>query len=219
VTKAYLNNGYLNYCDYAGMHPYHETASGQRDFMTQVKSLFGTKPVIVSEWGLKPANYSVTTYTQAMDANRSFMYNNVYTACYYRFTPGNKWLVSSLSSGYTPVEPAYTTYKNWPKASSARVSAKGPVVEAGTVLVGRPYPNPSPGLFRVDLAATDAPLELTVSDVLGRVVVQRQVRYAAGRPSVALDLSHLPNGRYLLQYLADGKRITRILVKTGTDKL
>jgi hypothetical protein len=214
VTKAYLNNGYLNYCDYAGIHPYHETASGQKDFMTQALSLFGAKPVIVSEWGLKPANYTITTYTQAMDANRSFMYSNVRTACYYRFTPGNGWfgLVSSLSSGYTPVEPAYTTYKNWPKASSARIPAQE-ILEADSRFVGKMYPNPSTGIFRVEVAATDTPVELTVADALGRVVARKQIQPSAGSTSVELSLSGLPDGRYLLQCISGGKRVAQSMLK------
>lgn len=116
LTKAYINNGYLNYCDFAGIHPYHEYASKQREFVTSFKNLVGTKPIIVSEWGLKPANYTVKTYTDAMNANLSFMRSNVRTVCYYRFTPGNGWFGLVKGTNYeTKIEPAYTTYKNWPK--------------------------------------------------------------------------------------------------------
>lgn len=116
LTQAYINNGYLNYVDYAGIHPYHEQASSQRTFTTSFKNLIGTKPVIISEWGLKPANYTVTTYTDAMNSNISFMRTNVVTACYYRFTPGNGWFGLVSGTGYVnKVEPAYTAYKNWPR--------------------------------------------------------------------------------------------------------
>jgi len=116
LTQAYLNNGYLTYCDYAGIHPYHESATSQRTFLTDFKSRIGGKPIIISEWGLKPGGYTATTYTTAMDSNLSFMKQNVVTACYYRFTPGNGWFGLVSGTGYsTQVEPAYTTYKNWPK--------------------------------------------------------------------------------------------------------
>jgi hypothetical protein len=116
LTQAYLDNSYLTYCDYAGIHPYHESATSQRNFLADFKSRIGTKPIIISEWGLKPSGYTATSYTTAMDSNLSFMRSNVVTACYYRFTPGNGWFGLVTGTGYsTNIEPAYTTYKNWPK--------------------------------------------------------------------------------------------------------
>lgn len=116
VTQAYLDNGYLNYCDYAGIHPYHGTASGQRTFMSDFKTRVGTKPIIVTEWGLKYNGYTAETYTQEMDKNITYMRNNVKTMCYYRLTPGeNYWGLVSGTDYVNKVEPAYTTYKNWPR--------------------------------------------------------------------------------------------------------
>lgn len=117
VTQAYLDNGYLNYCDYAGIHPYHDTPTGQRNFTSDFKNRVGTKPIIISEWGLKLKNYSnAETYTKAMDENLSFMKSNVFNACYYRFTPGNGYYGLVSGTNYeNKVEPAYSTYKNWPR--------------------------------------------------------------------------------------------------------
>lgn len=115
LTQAYLDNGYLNYCDYAGIHPYHGTAPGQVTFVTDFKNRIGGKPIIITEWGLKLTGYTVTTYTDAMSNNIPFLRNNVLTACYYRFTPGNGYYGLVSGTNYaTQIEPAYTTYKNWP---------------------------------------------------------------------------------------------------------
>ncbi|MEL6702907.1 MAG: right-handed parallel beta-helix repeat-containing protein [Bacteroidota bacterium] len=64
-------------------------------------------------------------------------------------------------------------------------------------MLGAPYPNPSAGLVRVDLALpARADARLDVLDVLGRVV---RTLAAVAEPSVAVDLRGLPPGFYALR--------------------
>ncbi len=129
-TKQYMdyrnssNKGYLDYCHYAGFHPYTDTVSQQRTIMTSALGLFGNKPCIVSEWGFKVNGKTATQYIALLNDNRQWMYDHVLTACYYRFSPGNGWpgVCTYSSPNYVENQPVYDTYKNWPKAALAPIS-------------------------------------------------------------------------------------------------
>jgi len=122
LTRAYVDAGYLEYVDYAGIHPYENTTEASKRFMAEALELFGSKPVMITEWGLKPARFggrritNIAGYTAAMSEMRSFLHGRVCTAAYYRFTPGNGWPgLVGFGPSYTPVQPAYDTYASWPR--------------------------------------------------------------------------------------------------------
>ena len=70
------------------------------------------------------------------------------------------------------------------------------------------YPNPSAGNFTLALsAATPQAATLVLSDLLGRVVYQRQLRLQAGPNEVAVEVPGQQPGLYQLSLrTADGQR-------------
>lgn len=119
ITKKYVNAGYLNYVDYAGSHPYTKTAGEMKTHINAVKKLYGSKPIMLTEWNFKQKS-SNKTWAEMLNQVRSYMDDRVVTACYYRligFESEGGWpgIVSSTRKGYVPVEPFYSMYKKWPK--------------------------------------------------------------------------------------------------------
>ncbi len=66
------------------------------------------------------------------------------------------------------------------------------------------YPNPTNGVFRVELPAeVTGRMELQVLDLAGRVVAQQ---VAVAPSTITVDLAHLPNGLYTVLATGNGKR-------------
>ncbi len=66
------------------------------------------------------------------------------------------------------------------------------------------YPNPSSGILNVEVnTALEKPLDITLSDALGRIV--KQLSLSA---STKIDVSDLENGIYFLQVFDEGKLLT-----------
>ncbi|MBC8041801.1 MAG: DNRLRE domain-containing protein [Opitutaceae bacterium] len=131
-TKQFIDyrnasgKGYLDYCDYAGVHPYTDTTSRMQSMMTNYFGYVGTKPVIITEWSHYRSSFSSdTAYMNAMSSSRTWLYNYVDTACTYRFTAGNGYpgFTTYSAGAYTAKEPMYSTYKGWPRASGASLTA------------------------------------------------------------------------------------------------
>ncbi len=74
------------------------------------------------------------------------------------------------------------------------------------------YPNPTTGLvnleYNLDQAAA---MQVTVTDVVGKVVMSRDLRAASGAQRQTLDLGNLSNGMYLLKVTADDRQATRTI--------
>jgi len=118
VTRAYLRAGYLKYVDFAGLQPYVSSAASQVEWVRQAKVLFGETPVWISEWGLNRSDYpTLAEYSQAMTRAATALRPLVATACYATLTPSDTsdGVVRAGLTGYRPVQPAYDTYRSWPK--------------------------------------------------------------------------------------------------------
>jgi len=119
VTHDYLAAGYLNYVDYAGSHPYTKTVREMKQHITEVKKLYGSTPIILSEWNFKQQP-EMDTWAAMLDEVRPYLRDRVVTACYYRllgFDQEGGWpgIVAASKNSYTPVEPFYSLYRSWPK--------------------------------------------------------------------------------------------------------
>lgn len=119
VTKNYLEAGYLDYVDYGGSHPYTEKVSEMKKHLGEVKKLYGSTPIILSEWNFKQQN-DYDRWVSMLNEVRPFVEQRVSTACYYRILDiedqgGWPGVVTSNSEqpSYVPVEPFYSMYKNW----------------------------------------------------------------------------------------------------------
>ena len=118
VTRAYLHAGYLDKVDYAGLKPTLTTPTAQLDWVRVVGKLFTPKKVWISEWELDRNSYpDPDDYARALTRAVGNLHDLVSVACYQSFTPGaNSYGVTLPAfSGYRPVQPAYDTYKGWPK--------------------------------------------------------------------------------------------------------
>jgi hypothetical protein len=75
------------------------------------------------------------------------------------------------------------------------------------------YPNPSNGIFNIDLGKTDAAiLNLEVIDQAGRSVYNKQVNSAQNQP-VEVDLYYLSDGIYFLRLSSDQSVKVQRLIK------
>lgn len=119
ATRNYLAAGYLNYVDYAGSHPYTKTVREMKQHFAEIQKLYGSKPIILSEWNFKQQPQE-DKWAAMLDAARSYLRDRVVTACYYRFIGFDQeggWpgIVAANKNSYTPVEPFYSLYRSWPK--------------------------------------------------------------------------------------------------------
>ncbi|MDG1334309.1 MAG: GEVED domain-containing protein [Crocinitomicaceae bacterium] len=82
----------------------------------------------------------------------------------------------------------------------------------GTIAV---YPNPSNGIFNLDVNFNEAAnLNLVVVDMLGKEVAVKQINAANGIHSDVIDLSTSATGVYFLKVISDNNTIsTQVLVK------
>lgn len=120
ITQKYVEAGYLNYVDYAGSHPYTKTVREMKQHISEVKALYGSKPIILSEWNFKQQPQP-DKWAKMLDQVHPYLSDRVVTACYYRligFKQEGGWpgIVSQSDGPYTPVEPFYSLYKRWPKS-------------------------------------------------------------------------------------------------------
>ena len=86
-------------------------------------------------------------------------------------------------------------------------------VQPGALQGVEVYPNPSAGLFQVQISnAQRGSVQLRVSDALGRTVHSQTINKSTAPLLLPLDLSKLSNGVYQLHLaLPDGSTVTRLL--------
>ena len=64
------------------------------------------------------------------------------------------------------------------------------------------YPNPSSGIFTIELPVANNNAAATITDIMGRVIVSRHI---GNTQTATLDLSDLASGNYVLQVTAGGR--------------
>jgi hypothetical protein len=65
------------------------------------------------------------------------------------------------------------------------------------------YPNPTQGMLNVQIPAIQGSIQLTVVDVNGRIVEQRNVTGLSQSGTVQLNLSHLASGWYNVKMVTE----------------
>jgi hypothetical protein len=118
VTQAYVQAGYLDRVDYAGFHPDLATPQQQQAWVRRAKSVLAGKPLWVSEWQLNRSAYpSDGQYLDAMSTTVTGLHDQVAVACYLGFTDreGSVPVARSGLGGYQEDNPAFNTYRSWPK--------------------------------------------------------------------------------------------------------
>ena len=120
VTQAYVKAGYLDRVDYAGFHPDQSTVALQEAWVRRATDLLGRKPVWVSEWQLNRQAYPDDgAYLNAMGQTLTNLRSTLGVACYSGFTEqeGVVPVTSGGLGGYREEDPAFKTYREWPKKS------------------------------------------------------------------------------------------------------
>lgn len=120
VTQAYLKAGYLDRVDYAGFHPDQSSVAMQEAWVKRATELFGRKPVWVSEWQLnRQAFANDGAYLNAMGQTLGNLRGRLAVACYSGFTDqeGVVPVTQGGLGGYREDDPAFRTYREWPKKS------------------------------------------------------------------------------------------------------
>jgi hypothetical protein len=118
VTQAYVAAGYLDRVDYAGFHPDMSTPAQQEQWVTRAKAVLTGKPLWVSEWQLNRSYYpSDGDYLNAMSQTVTTLRRQLAVACYSGFTDqeGSVPVAKSGFGGYQEDNPAFDTYRGWPK--------------------------------------------------------------------------------------------------------
>jgi hypothetical protein len=105
--------GYLNYVDYANVHPYDSNAAGQRQTITDIKAMFSSKPLLITEWGLQTTG--TTSWADKLNENHPFVAANTAGAFYFPLTmtntpAGGEGLLTSTLGKH---QPFYDMYKSW----------------------------------------------------------------------------------------------------------
>jgi hypothetical protein len=118
TTQAYLNAGYLKRVDYSGFHPDQATVATQEAWVARATKLLAGKPVWVSEWQLNRQAYPDDgSYLDAMGKTLTNLRSKLAVACYSGFTEqeGVVPVTQGGLGGYREDDPAFDTYRNWPK--------------------------------------------------------------------------------------------------------
>jgi hypothetical protein len=119
VTQAYVQAGYLDRVDYAGFHPDLTTPAQQEQWVQRARKMLAGKPLWVSEWQLNRSAYqSDGEYLDAMSKTVTSLRSQLGVACYLGFTDqeGSVPVTRGGFGGYQEDNPAFTTYKDWPKS-------------------------------------------------------------------------------------------------------
>lgn len=118
VTQAYVAAGYLDRVDYAGFHPDQPSVAAQQAWVKRATDLLGRKPVWVSEWQLRKSAFPDDgPYVTAMGRTLDSLRSRLGVACYSGFTgpEGGFPVTEGGLGGYREEQPAFDTYRNWPK--------------------------------------------------------------------------------------------------------
>ncbi len=76
------------------------------------------------------------------------------------------------------------------------------------------YPNPSTGLFNVDLTLEKASFaHFTIKNIIGQVIYQHKIFGKSNNFMEMIDLLNQPSGQYLLEIVLDNQLIVRKLMK------
>jgi len=118
-VQPVVDAGYLDYCDFAGIHPYTKSVSEQIGIVDSCLSKYGSKPVLISEYNFK-ALPDWNEWARSLNEVRLQLQSKVARICYYRLleSSGEGGWPGIVKRDYTPQQPFYDMYKNWPKAGS-----------------------------------------------------------------------------------------------------
>jgi len=153
ITKEYIEAGYLNYVDYANLHPYTDNLANLKKVTSAALELFGDKPLFISEWNFKQwSNHEA--WVRELNQARAWLHDRVETLIYYRligFSSEGGWpgLVQNDGGEYVPTPLFYDMYKKWPKNPVKMEAEDLPVSTSGGFQDVYPSSGSSGGTIRL----------------------------------------------------------------------
>ncbi|MBP7156117.1 MAG: T9SS type A sorting domain-containing protein, partial [Flavobacteriales bacterium] len=98
-----------------------------------------------------------------------------------------------------------------PFLTDAATSVEENTLETGLSI----YPNPTAGLVNINMDLRSAStVNMTVTSIVGEIVLQQAKGFGAGAQRTTLDLSSLAQGSYIINIVADGMTATRQIAIT-----
>ena len=83
ACEALAATGAMNYCDYAGFHPYGESAAVAVQRATDAKAAFGGKPLIVTEWNIQNYQWDLDLWAEQVKIAAEGLAQVAYLNYYY----------------------------------------------------------------------------------------------------------------------------------------
>lgn len=77
------------------------------------------------------------------------------------------------------------------------------------------FPNPVSSIFKINFTLSDvSEVKYSLTDVLGKTIIQsNKQKYDIGEHQIEVNISHLPEGIYILQFELNGQKMARKIVK------
>lgn len=117
VAKAYVDAGYLRWCDFAGLHPYTDSPERMLAVVDAHQSVFGRKDILMTEWNLKTWS-DPAAQAKALGSVLPELQRRVAGMCFYRLTHvrGYWGLLEKGAEGWIRSEPFFSAYQQWSKS-------------------------------------------------------------------------------------------------------
>ncbi len=123
-VQGYVDKGYLEYCDYAGIHLYAKNMDELKAFVPKLMDVYRDKPIMITECNFKEDTYrnDHKTWCTQLNLYREYLasFPAIKNLCFYRFIRSSAeggWPGFVLPGNpYTSSSPFYETYKCWPRS-------------------------------------------------------------------------------------------------------
>lgn len=111
-NQALVDAGYLNYVDYANVHPYTNTTDEMESWLAAIAPIYGSKPILATEFNFKRMN-DWNEWADALKSVYPTIYSTLAGVFYYRLLQSGSeggW-PGLLTTDYQPQQPFYQTWK------------------------------------------------------------------------------------------------------------
>jgi hypothetical protein len=114
-AKAMIAAGYNNYCDFAGFHFYGGTPSTIINKIKQVHGIFGSKPLVCTEWSMQFLKVSASEWANDIAQVMPVMKANTVFSQYFNLfvKTGTDSTGGLVFYDYTKNTPIYNEFKSW----------------------------------------------------------------------------------------------------------
>jgi len=108
--------GYLNYLDYANVHPYSTTVAQQQKVISAAREIFAGRPITCTEWNFQFLQEKDPAWPQMLKEQHEFVKANLESAFYFRLVFGRAstdYMGGLVNRDMTPHQPFFDTYMSF----------------------------------------------------------------------------------------------------------